>query len=110
MQRAESAHLSALCHKTGRSKARRIAMDVVECGILTDSAMETPPSIPGSVMPPPAPAPAPKSGGGKWVLIGCGGCLTLLVLCGLFAAGIFWTVSGAIKSSDAYQEALKRAQ
>jgi hypothetical protein len=64
--------------------------------------------------PPPPPAsgyPAPKSGGGKkWVLFGCGGCLALIVLGAIAVGGLVFFVFGAIKKSDVYADALKRAQ
>jgi hypothetical protein len=58
---------------------------------------------------PPAPAaqPAKKSGCLKWGLIGCG---SLLVLGAIFCVVIVVVVFGAMKKSDVYQEALKRAQ
>jgi len=51
-----------------------------------------------------------EGGGGKWVLIGCGGCLTLVVLGVLLFAGFVWSVMGAIKRADVYQVAFERAQ
>lgn len=72
--------------------------------------MDTPPPIPSPVLPSSSPLSAPKSGAGKWVLVGCGGCLTLVVLGMLGFAGLFWTVTTAIKSADVYQEAFERAQ
>lgn len=58
------------------------------------------------VPPPPAP-PAKKSGCLKWGLIGCG---SLLVLGAIFAVVLVVVVFGAMKKSDVYQEALRRAQ
>lgn len=58
----------------------------------------------------PPPMPAKSGGGSKWVLLGCGGCLVLIVLGALFAGGIAMFVFGVIKSTDVYQTALKRAQ
>jgi len=72
--------------------------------------MDTPPPIPSPVLPPASPAPSQTSSGGKWVLIGCGGCLTLVILGVLLLAGFFWTVMGAIKGADVYQVAFERAQ
>lgn len=69
--------------------------------------METPPPIFPAV---PPPLPAPKRGGAKWVFLGCGGCLTLLILGGLCFAGFVWLVMGAIKGTDVYAEAFKRMQ
>ncbi len=57
--------------------------------------------------PPPAAPPAKKSGCLKWGLIGCG---SLLVLGAIFCVVIVVVVFGAMKKSDVYQEALKRAQ
>ena len=57
--------------------------------------------------PPPAAPPAKKSGCLKWGLIGCG---SLLVLGAVFCVVIVVVVFGAMKKSDVYQEALKRAQ
>ncbi|HEX3070395.1 MAG TPA: cytochrome c oxidase assembly factor 1 family protein [Thermoanaerobaculia bacterium] len=57
--------------------------------------------------PPPAAQPAKKSGCMKWGLIGCG---SLLVLGAIFCVVIVVVVFGAMKKSDVYQEALKRAQ
>lgn len=57
--------------------------------------------------PPPAAPPAQKSGCMKWGLIGCG---SLLVLGAIFCVVIVVVVFGAMKKSDVYQEALKRAQ
>jgi hypothetical protein len=57
---------------------------------------------------PAAPAPAKNSSGClKWSLIGCG---TLLVLFLGFCAVIVLVVFGAIKRSDVYRDALRRAQ
>lgn len=53
----------------------------------------------------------PKSGGGKkWVFWGCGGCLGLLILAGIFVGVLVVFVFGVIKESDVYQTAFKRAQ
>ena len=54
--------------------------------------------------------PAPKSNGGKWVLVGCGGCLGLIVLGVLFWAAIFFVTVNVIQKTDVYADALKRAQ
>lgn len=46
----------------------------------------------------------------NWWLIGCGGCLGLIVI-GVIAAGaIFFAAMKAVKSSDAYALALKNTQ
>jgi hypothetical protein len=68
--------------------------------------MDTPAPLPPA-QPPVQPA---KSSGGKWVLFGCGGCLVLIVIGALAAGGIFMFVFGAIKNTEAYTTALKRAQ
>ncbi len=62
--------------------------------------------------PPPAMPPVPAKGGSgsKWVLFGCGGCLGLVALGVVFIAVIFFFVFGALKNTDVYQTALKRAQ
>ncbi len=72
-------------------------------------------SLPPPPLPPfppsvPAPAPAPKSNGGKWVLLGCGGCLGLIVLGVLFSIGAYFAAMKLIQKTDVYEEALKRAQ
>ncbi|MCB1276169.1 cytochrome c oxidase assembly factor Coa1 family protein [Prosthecobacter sp.] len=72
--------------------------------------MDTPPPIPNAVIPPPPPASPPKRSAGQWVLIGCGGCLSLTILGVLCFAGFFWMVMGTIKSTDVYKEAYKQAQ
>ena len=66
-------------------------------------------------IPPPVPSEAypvaPKpSGGKKWVLFGCGGCLGLLVLGGVAVAAVMYFAMGAIKKSDAFANAVKQAQ
>jgi hypothetical protein len=57
-----------------------------------------------------APAPAPKSNGGKWRLLGCGGCLGLIVLSVLFSVGVYFFAIRVIQKTDVYGAALKRAQ
>lgn len=55
--------------------------------------------------------PAPqKSSGGKWVLIGCGGCLGLIVLGVVFSFVMYFVAMGVIQKTDVYAEALKRVQ
>ena len=55
--------------------------------------------------------PAPKkSGSGKWVLIGCGGCLGLIVLGVIASVAIYFAAMNVIKKTDVYETALKRAQ
>ena len=54
--------------------------------------------------------PQKSGGGGKWVLFGCGGCLGLIILGCVVGYFAFTGIIGVIKSSDAYQFALKRAQ
>ncbi len=66
-----------------------------------------PPPFPASV---PTPTPAPKSNPGKWVLVGCGGCLGLIVLGVLFSLVAFFFTIGVVKKTDVYGEALKRVQ
>ena len=65
-----------------------------------------PPGSP-SAPPPPPQAPAKSSGCLKWALIGCGAALVLGVA---FVAILTMVVFGAIKHSDVYREALRRAQ
>ena len=73
------------------------------------TAMDSlPPPIPSSG-PPPVPAPK-QSSGGKWVLIGCGGCLGLIVLGALFSFGIYFAVMQVIQKTDVYGDAMKRVQ
>ncbi|OYW77424.1 MAG: hypothetical protein B7Z37_04080 [Verrucomicrobia bacterium 12-59-8] len=69
--------------------------------------MDSPSPFPSSV---PPPIPAPKGSGGKWVLIGCGGCLGLIVLSAVFSFGIFFFSMQVIQKTDVYAEAFKRAQ
>ena len=57
--------------------------------------------------PPPVGAPPPKKT--NWVLIGCGGCLGLIILGAIAGVAIFFGVLKVIKSSDAYQTALNGA-
>src|SRR3954471_24528623 len=66
-------------------------------------------------VPPPAAAPAPampKQGGGgkKWVFLGCGGCLVLIVLGAIAMGGLFVFGIGKMKEAEPYQTALKRSQ
>lgn len=69
-------------------------------------------------MPPPPPpfpngvpdgAVAPQKSKTKWWLIGCGGCLTLIILSLIAFGAIFFGVFQAIKSSDTYKTALNAA-
>ena len=66
-------------------------------------------------MPPPIP-PFPQGAGAgtptkktNWVLIGCGGCLTLIVLGLIASAAIFFGVVNMIKSTEVYRMALATA-
>lgn len=72
--------------------------------------MDTPPLPP----PPPASAPVyypppPAGGGKKWIFLGCGGCVGLLVLGGIAIAIFFYLAAGALKKSDAYATSVKVA-
>jgi hypothetical protein len=68
--------------------------------------MDTAP--PPTVIPPATPQ---KSGSGKkWLVFGCGGCLGLIILMAVIGWFAFSAVVGMIKSSDAFQTALKRTQ
>ncbi|MCF7787975.1 MAG: cytochrome c oxidase assembly factor 1 family protein [Prosthecobacter sp.] len=69
--------------------------------------MDSPPPFPSSV---PPQIPAPKSSAGKWVLIGCGGCLGLIVLGVLFSVGIYVVAMRVIQKTDVYEDAFKRVQ
>lgn len=77
--------------------------------------MTTPPYVPPPSPPPTAPQPVPavtpppqkSSGCLKWALIGCS---TLIVLFVAFCAVIVIFVFGAMKRSDVYKGALRRAQ
>ena len=82
--------------------------DVIESMEITSDAMDTPPPIP--VLPPPPIPATPKSSPTKWVLLGCGGCLGLIVVFGLCAAAIAWFAIGTIKSTDFYTEVMRRAE
>lgn len=57
--------------------------------------MDTPPTLP---------QPA-KSGSKKWIFIGCGGCLGLILLGCIGMAVVVFGVFAAVKSSDAYKTA-----
>ena len=46
----------------------------------------------------------------NWLWLTSGGCLTVLCVCVVFAGAIFFTVTGAIRSSDVYQQALEKAR
>lgn len=60
-------------------------------------------------IPPPAPSQVSKSSK-KWIFIGCGGCLTFVVL-GLIAVGVFMAgIFSMIKSSGGYKDALARVK
>src|SRR4051812_35845591 len=64
-------------------------------------------------MPPPPIAPAPGALPPKktnWWLIGCGGCLGVILLGVLIAVGIYFAAAKAVKSSDAYALAVKNTQ
>lgn len=64
-------------------------------------------------MPPPPVTPAPGALPPKktnWWLIGCGGCLGLIVVIAIAAGAIFFMAMKAVKSSDAYVLALKTTQ
>ncbi len=72
--------------------------------------MTNPPAIPPIPIPPSIPPAPAKGGAGKWVLLGCGGCLGLLLLGGGAVAAIVSFVFGALKKSDVYVESVRRAQ
>lgn len=57
--------------------------------------------------PPPPPPPPRKSGCWKWGAIGC---LILLILGAIGVAVLAFGVFAALKATDAYKEALRRAQ
>lgn len=52
----------------------------------------------------------PSSNKNKWVLFGCGGCLGLLVIGAIAGFFLVSTVFKTLKESDAYKEAMQRAQ
>ncbi|MFO1484206.1 MAG: cytochrome c oxidase assembly factor Coa1 family protein [Verrucomicrobiaceae bacterium] len=54
--------------------------------------------------------PAQKSSTGKWVLVGCGGCLGLIVIGVAFSFGVYFFAMSVVQKTDVYKEALKRAQ
>jgi hypothetical protein len=63
------------------------------------------------------PPPPPPSSNKKWIFWGCGGCLVLaIIIAGLviglggFGLGLFKKISGMIKESPAYVEAVQRVQ
>ena len=72
--------------------------------------MESPPSLPPFPSSTPPPIPAKKPGARKWVLLGCGGCLGLIVVGAIFSFGIYFAVMNVIKKTDVYAEAFQRAQ
>lgn len=77
-----------------------------------DSLPQPPPPPPPSPFSgvSPAPAPAQKSSGGKWVLVGCGGCLGLILVSVVISFGVYFLAMEVIQKSDVYAEALKRAE
>jgi Cytochrome oxidase complex assembly protein 1 len=62
----------------------------------------------------PPPPPPPPSSNKKWIFWGCGGCLVLAIIIaavvGLGGFGLFKKISGMIKESPAYVEAVQRVQ
>lgn len=68
--------------------------------------MNPPPPLPSI----PPPVPAQKSSAGKWVLVGCGGCLGLIVIGAVFSFGIYFFAMSVIQKTDVYRDAFKRAQ
>ena len=60
------------------------------------------------------PAPPAKSGSKKWIFLGCGGCLVLVIIAaivaGVMGVGFFKGIMGMVKSSDAYKAALAEVQ
>ncbi|MBE2285230.1 MAG: cytochrome c oxidase assembly factor 1 family protein [Prosthecobacter sp.] len=58
----------------------------------------------------PPPLPPKKTGAAKWVLVGCGGCLGLIVLGAVLSAVIFFFATGIIRETDVYSHAFKRVQ
>lgn len=72
--------------------------------------MDTPPPIPASPLPPPPMPAAPKSSPAKWIFVGCGGCLALIVVFVLFSAVLTWFAMGTVRSTDFYTEAMRRVQ
>ncbi|WP_395741863.1 cytochrome c oxidase assembly factor 1 family protein [Prosthecobacter sp.] len=54
--------------------------------------------------------PPRKSSAGKWVLIGCGGCLGLAILGVVMCVTLFFGASKLIRKTDVYENALKHAQ
>jgi len=77
-----------------------------------DSLPQPPPPPPPSPFSGVSPAPAPlqKSSGGKWVLVGCGGCLGLILVSVVISFGVYFLAMEVIQKSDVYAEALKRAE
>jgi cytochrome oxidase complex assembly protein 1 len=69
--------------------------------------MESPPPFPSST---PPPIPAEKSSGRKWVLLGCGGCLGLVVLSVVCSVGFYFAVMNVIQKTDVFQQAFQRVQ
>lgn len=66
------------------------------------------PTSPFPAVPPPVP-PKP-SNPGKWVLIGCGGCLGLIVIGAALSVGIYFFTMSIIQKSGVYEQAFKRVQ
>lgn len=75
-----------------------------------DSLPHPPPPPPPFPDSPPAQAPAQKSSAGKWVLLGCGGCLGLILVSVVISFGVYFLAMGVIQKSDVYAEALKRTE
>ncbi len=66
-----------------------------------------PPPFPSSA---PPPLPVQKSSAGKWVLIGCGGCLGLIVVSVVSSVILFFFTMNVIKKTDVFEDAFKRVQ
>ncbi|MBB5032644.1 cytochrome c oxidase assembly factor Coa1 family protein [Prosthecobacter vanneervenii] len=75
-----------------------------------DSLPHPPPPPSPFPAPPPALTPAGKASGGKWVLLGCGGCLGLILVSVVISFGVYFLAMGFIQKSDVYTEALKRVE
>lgn len=56
------------------------------------------------------PVPVQRSNPGKWVLVGCGGCLGLIVIGAAFSIGVYFFAMSVIQKTDVYKEAFKRVQ
>lgn len=58
----------------------------------------------------PPPLPPKKTSSGKWALVGCGGCLGLVVVGVVISFAIYFFAMSIIRKTDVYDHAFKRVQ